>query len=127
RDHRRIVSLEVAHDLGDVWLVAELGSQLLYAPRGMRTADIANAHQRDDAGVYLPTGRCLEAVGGLDRLSRRVVRAVRAHLLGHTATEHSGPGRAEHRDDEDPPTVELEKVGKSRQHHAPQLRVRPGR
>ena len=80
--------------------------------------DVADADERDDAGVDLAVGGGLEAVRGLDALGRRVGGAVRAQWFATRAAEYAGDHGAGDRDVQHGAPMGIEEVGEPTQHLA---------
>ena len=83
---------------------------------------VAGADDRDDPGVDLAAGRGLEAVRGLDRLRRRVVGPVGAHVLRHAEAERACDRRCEHRHEQHPAAVGVNEGGEVGEHWTTPLR-----
>jgi hypothetical protein len=110
------VALVEADHARDGGFRAQPARDLLDAPPHRWAANVAGAHDRHDSRVELAVRSRLEAVGGLDRLRRRVVRPVRAHVLRHPEAERGGERRREHRDEQHPAPVGVNERGEVGEH-----------
>ena len=99
-DHRGVVAVVVARNGGDVATRAELRLDLPHAALSRCAVDVAGGHERDDAGVDLPSARGLVAIRRLDRLGRRVGVAIRAESFRDAQPEDAGYGDAEQGDEQ---------------------------
>ncbi len=105
RDHRPVVRFVEADGARDVGSGTQLAGDPLDAPLDRTAPNVAGAHYRDDPGGDLAAGRGFEASCGLDRLRRRVVRSVGAHVLRDAESECPGDRRCEHSDEQHPAAV----------------------
>ena len=99
-DHRRVVAVVVARNGRDVATRAKLRLDLPHATLSPRAVDVAGGHERDDAGVDLPSARGLVAIRRLDRLGRRVGVAIRAESFRDAQPEDAGYGDTEQGDEQ---------------------------
>src|SRR5207237_7775063 len=116
RDHRWAVSVIEARYLRDVGLGSQLHRDLLDAPARGGAVHVTRADERDHARLDLPGGGVLVAVGGLDRLRRRVLSSVGAEVLSHAESEGAGDRGTDNRDEQYAAAVGVQERGESREH-----------
>ena len=94
------MAVVVARDGGDVATRAQPRLDPADLALGTRAVDISGGYERDHPGIDLASRSGLIAVRRLDRLGRRVGRAVRAQPLRDPQPEHARDADADQSDEQ---------------------------